>query len=105
MPKYGNQERTIIDLVGVWRTERHTNGEERKAGEEKLLKAEELCNATRINTELFGLPPAAMRSHEELGHKGPRTRCAIIMFSVFIFHCTTAGRRRLRRRLSVACIE
>lgn len=61
-------------MVGVWRTERHTNGEERKAGEEKLLKAEELCNATRINTELFGLPPAAMRSHEELGHKGPRTR-------------------------------
>lgn len=42
--------------MGVWKTKRHTSEEERMPGEEKMVKAEELRNATRIHTKLFGLP-------------------------------------------------
>ncbi len=48
---------------------RHTSEEERKPGEEKMVKAEELRNATRIHTKLFGLPTY---SQAGLGHKGLR---------------------------------
>lgn len=68
-PKYGGQVRTNNGLVGVWRTERCVSGEERMPGEERMLKAEELCNAARIHTELFGLPTSCQAG---LGHKGLR---------------------------------
>ena len=50
---------------------RHANEEERKPGEEKMAKAEELRNATRIQTELFCLPTYSQAS---LGHEGLRER-------------------------------
>lgn len=61
--------RTNVVLVGVRRTERQANGRERKPWEEKMVKAEELRNATGIRTELFGLPTYSQAS---LGHEGLR---------------------------------
>lgn len=55
--------------VCVWRTERHARGQERKPWEEKMVKAKELRNTTRICTELSDLPTY---SQAGLGHEGLR---------------------------------
>lgn len=55
-----------LPRLGVLKAGRHTSGEGRKPGQEKTLKSEELCNAVRIHTELFGLPTY---SHTGLGYE------------------------------------
>lgn len=54
----------------MWRTERHTSEEERKPGEEKMVKAEVLCNANRMHTELFGLPTYSQAGPGRKGLRG-----------------------------------
>lgn len=61
----GARARVCVRMC-VGRTDSHTSEEERKPGEEKMVKAEELCNAARIHTELFW--PA----YQQPGQPGPR---------------------------------